>query len=111
MVEQVSEWTDEKGLKLSVSVTGDYVSIYRVLESLADNIVLMIYGVNDFDSFSQRYGEVIMEAPLGASIALRADDFDSYSSLEELMMNVKEGFGTGEFFIQDFGTWIQLKNN
>ncbi len=111
MVERVSEWTGNNGLKLSVSITGDYVSIYDDLESIVDKIVLMTYGRNEFSTFSQSYGEVIMKAPLGTAIALRASDFDSQASMEELMVNIKEGFGVGEFFIQDFEAWVQTKNN
>jgi hypothetical protein len=71
----------------------------------------MTYGTDDFQSYSQRYGEAVMAAPLGTAIALRTGDFDSFSVMEELMKNIKEGFGAGDFFIHDYESWKQLKNN
>ncbi|MDZ7808631.1 MAG: TolC family protein [Gracilimonas sp.] len=111
MVAQVREWTTEKGLRLSISVTGDYRTIYNELENKVDKMVLMTYGSNDFQSYSKRFGEAIMDAPLGSAIALRSGDFDSFSAMEELMQNIKEGFGADDFFIHDHESWKQLKNN
>jgi hypothetical protein len=111
MVAQVREWTEEKELKLSISITEEYRSLFDELDSLVDKVVLMTYGSSDFQNYSKRYGEVIMAAPLGTAIALRTSDFESFSSMEELIQNIKEGFGVGKFFIHDYESWKQLKNN
>lgn len=109
MVAQVAEWTSNKELMLSISITGDYKSLYDDLESNVDKIVLMTYGSDDFQDYATRFGEVVMEAPLGTAIALRSSDFESFSSMELLMQNIKEGFGVGEFFIHDYESWKLMK--
>ncbi|MFP8489450.1 TolC family protein [Gracilimonas sp. Q87] len=111
MITQVREWSGQKGLKLSISITADYRSIYNELESQVDKLVLMTYGSNDFKDYSQRYGKAIMEAPLGTALALRTGDFESVSAMEKLMEDIKEGFGAGDFFIHDYESWKQLKDN
>lgn len=111
MLTQVRDQTLVNNLSLSISITGDYKPIYEDLESLTDKIVLMTYGNNDFEAFSQRFGDVILDAPLGTAIALRAGDFESLLSMEEFMQNIKEAFGVNEFIVHDYESWKQMKNN
>ncbi|WP_103665950.1 TolC family protein [Gracilimonas amylolytica] len=110
MVDQVRSWTNDKGLTLTLSITEHYESIFSELDRRSDQLVLMTYGQSQFEGYSQRFGSLIMEAPLGTAVALRTSDFQSMTEMKSLMQSINDGYGGVEFFIQDFGGWQQLKN-
>lgn len=110
MLVLADEWIAGRDLKLSVSVPASYKTIFKDLEEYSGKVILMTYGVEDFLEFSNRFGEAILDAPLGAAVALRPEDFDSESEMENLMKLINDGYGVNEFVIHDFESWQQMKH-
>jgi hypothetical protein len=110
LIKRASDYSDEYGLSLSISIPVFYDSIISELVHYADEIYVMAYGTDNIESINNRIQKELEATHRNITIALRPEDFDNKQMFEAFMEKLARKTKVDAMAIHDLEALMNLYN-
>ncbi len=111
MLYTVKQYAKGKNIKVNVSIPLHYKPSYvKQIFETADNVYLMCYENKNIESLAKKINESAVYGKTKTKVALRTNDFESLSDLQQFLKQLAAKTGINAYAIHDLTRMVKMEN-